>query len=136
MNSVPRLGLVGVRQRVADLQCLGTHSLVSLLSRGGFLEEGWRLVRQEGSVLDTLTYLADLIFEALRRASFLLVDALKELIASFKLLDLVIELLVALLALRYSSLLAEVELHRVERLFQEFLGAFDPRDVVPVVLVG
>ena len=61
---------------------------------------------------------------------------MEELIAPLKLLDLVVELLVAFLALRDAAFLAEVELHRIERLFQQLLGAFYPADVVPVVLVG
>ena len=61
---------------------------------------------------------------------------MEELIAPLKLLNLVVELLVAFLALRDAAFLAEVELHRIERLFQQLLGAFYPADVVPVVLVG
>ena len=61
---------------------------------------------------------------------------MEELIAPLKLLDLVVELLVAFLALRDAAFLAEVELHRIERFFQQLLGAFYPADVVPVVLVG
>lgn len=80
-------------------------------------------------------HLFDLVFHSLRRAP-LSVDALKELIAPLKLLDLVVELLVAFLALRDTTLLAEVELHRIERFFQQLLGAFYSADVVPVVLVG